>query len=123
MRTLDRGLAWLLVLGGMGHAIGSWTGYRKSPETLLWALSGSVAALLLASLNLLRVGRPHDRPLAWVCFGGCLAHIGVALGFGTVIGNVFDPRALISAIDAAALAALSLLTIAQARSTTPCNAA
>src|SRR5436309_882886 len=37
VRTLDRGLAWLLVLGGMGHAIGSWTGYRKSPETLLWA--------------------------------------------------------------------------------------
>jgi len=123
VRTVDYGLAWLLVLGGLGHAMGSWTGYRHSPETLLWALSGSLAALLLAALNILRVGRPRDRPLAWVCFGGCLGHIGVALGFGTVIGNIFDPRVLINAIDAAALAALSLRTVAQTSRATPSAAA
>ena len=113
LKTVDRGLAWLLVVGALLHAMGSWAGYRNSPATLLWALSGSVEGLLLGALNLLRVGRPHDRPLAWVCFGGCLAHIAVALGFGKVIGNVLDPRVLINAIDAAALAALSLRTVAK----------
>ena len=111
MNTLDRIFGWLLVVGGLLHAWGSWTGYRSSPELLLWAWSGSLAALLLAALNLLRVTRPHDRALAWVSFAGCLAWIAVALGFGKAIGNVLDPRALIHAINAALLAAMSLRTV------------
>ena len=66
MKVLDRVLGWLLVVGGLLHALGSWAAYRNAPPELLWALSGSLAALLLAALNLLRAGRPQDRPLAWV---------------------------------------------------------
>ncbi len=119
MRTLDHVLGWLLVLGGLLHAMGSWTGYGSSPQTLLWALSGSLAALLLAALSLLRVSRPADRPLGWVSLGGCVAWIGVSLGFGSVIGNVLDPRPLIHATNAAALAAMRLRTIIRANGSTP----
>ena len=111
MRIVDRVFGWLLVVGGLLHAGGSWTGYRNTPELLLWALSGSLAALLLAAVNLLRVSRPDDRELAWVSFGGCLAWIAVALGFGKVIANVLDPRALIHATNAVVLAAMSLRTV------------
>jgi hypothetical protein len=78
------------------------------PTLLVWSLSGTLAGLLLASLNLLRTGRPGDRALAWVSFAGCLGWIAVALGFGVASGNVLDVRALTHAINAAVLAALSL---------------
>jgi hypothetical protein len=110
METVDRAFGWLLVVGGLLHAGGSWSGYKGAPETLVWALSGSLAALLLAALNLLRVGRPEDRVLAWVCAGGSIAWVAVALCFGAAIGNVLDPRALIHAVNAAGLAGFSIRT-------------
>ena len=111
MNILDRVFGWLLVIGAGLHAYGSITGYRDDPETLLWSLSGSLAALLLASLNLLRVVRPGDRALALLCLAGNIAWIAIALGFGVVIGNVFDPRALIHAVNALVLAAFSVRSI------------
>lgn len=115
MTTVDRVFGWLLVLGGVLHAYGSWKGYRTTPELLLWAWSGSLAALLLAALNLLRVGRPGDRALAWVCLAGCLAWIAVAMGFGAVIGNPLDPRAVIHAVNAGVLAAMSVRSLMKGR--------
>ena len=47
--------------------------------------------------------------------GGCLAWIAVALDFGIVIGNVFDPRAVIHAVNAAVLAAMSVRTLLKGR--------
>jgi hypothetical protein len=61
---VDRIFGWLLVVGGLLHAAGSWRAFHSDPPQLLWALSGSLAALLVAALNLLRVARPNDRPLA-----------------------------------------------------------
>ncbi len=115
MKMIDRVFGWLLVVGGLLHAIGSWTVLKDKPGELVWALSGSLAALLLAALNLLRVNRPQDRSLAWVCFWGCLAWILVALGFGASIGNLLDPRAVIHASNAAILAGMSLRTLRGAR--------
>jgi hypothetical protein len=112
---LDRTFAWLLVVGGLLHAGGSWRLFHNDPSQLLWALSGSLAALLVAALNLLRVGRPNDRPLAWVSFCASLAWFAVAMGFGAVIGNFADPRVVIHAVNAAALAGLSLRTLTRAR--------
>jgi hypothetical protein len=108
MDAVDRGFGWLLAVGGLLHAVGSWKAYAGQPEVLVWSLSASLAALLLAALNLLRVGRRGDRALAWVCAAGCVAWIGVALGFGAAIGHVLDPRALYHAISAAGLAAFSV---------------
>jgi len=77
----------------------------------------------VAALNLLRVGRPHDRPLAWVCLGGCLGHIAIALGYGAISGNVLDVRVLINALAAAVLAVFSLRTALGIGRTTPRAAA
>ncbi len=114
MRNVDRAFGRLLVLGGLLHSVGSVTVLANKPDVLVWALSGSLAALLLASLNLMRVNRPNDRTLALVCTAGSIAWIFIAIGFGASIGNVLDPRALIHAINAAVLAAFSLRTALRA---------
>jgi hypothetical protein len=111
---LDRTFGWLLVVGALLHAAGSWHAFHNHPPQLLWALSGSLAALLVAALNLLRVGRPTDRPLAWVSFVASLAWLAVAVGFGAVMGHLADPRAVIHGVNAAVLAGLSLRTLMRA---------
>jgi hypothetical protein len=114
MKIVDRIFGWLLVLGSLLHAMGSVAAYRNTPVTLVWALSGTLAGLLVAGLNLLRVSRPHDRALAWTSFAGCLGWLAVDIAFGKAFGNVFDPRVLIHAINAVVLAVLSLRTLALA---------
>src|SRR5437660_6012746 len=105
MKTVDRAFGWLLVLGAILHSIGSIVALRQKPDVLVWALSGSLAALLVAALNLMRVDRPADRTLAWVSAAGTIAWMAVAIGFGAVIGNVLDPRVLYHTIAGAVLAA------------------
>ena len=111
MTTVDRVFGWLLVVGGLLHAVGSWYGLHNNPPQLVWALSGSLAALLVAALNLLRVGRSTDRPLAWTSFAASLAWVVVAIGFGVAIGHPADPRAVFHAVIAAVLAGLSLRSL------------
>jgi len=114
MQTIDRVFGWLLVVGGILHTVGSVRGLAHKPDVLVWALSGSLAALLLAALNLMRVNRPADRALALVCTAGSIAWVGIAVGFGVSIGNALDPRALIHAVNAAVLAGFSIRTVARA---------
>jgi hypothetical protein len=114
MRNVDRVFGWLLVVGGLLHTVGSVTLLANKPDVLVWALSGSLAALLLASLNLMRVNRPNDRTLAWVCTAGSIAWVLIAIGFGASIGNVLDPRAITHAVNAAVLAGFSLRTAVRA---------
>jgi hypothetical protein len=108
MKTLDRVFAWILVLGGVLHGVGSYLGYRHEPMTMFWALSATQLTLLIAAVNLLRLERPGDRPLAWIAFAGSLAWAVGACVFGALIGNVFDPRALVHGVSALGLAAFSL---------------
>jgi len=108
MKILDRCFAALLILGGIGHAFGSYLGYRHQPVTMLWSLSASVLVFVVAALNLLRSGRSNDQPLAWIAFAGSLVWAGLAFTFGLLIGNVFDFRPLMHAIAGLALAAFSL---------------
>jgi hypothetical protein len=108
MRTVDRILAWILVLGGVLHGVGSSLGYKHEPLTLLWALSASLFNLETAAINLLRARRPSDRPLAWIAFAGSLALAASAFTFGALNGNVFDLRALVNGFVALALAGFSL---------------
>jgi len=110
MTTVDRVCGWLLFLGGIGHGLGCLKAYSHNPEMLLWAECTTLAGWLLAGLNLLRVGRPTDRALAWVSFAGCLAWGGMAVAFGRLVGNMLDFRALINLILALTLAAFSLQT-------------
>jgi hypothetical protein len=118
---LDRIFGWLLVVGGLLHAVGSWRAFHSDPPQLVWALSGSLAALLVAALNLLRVERPNDRPLAWVSFAASLAWVAVAVSFGAAIGHLADPRAVIHAVNAGVLAGLSLRTLMRHPEAVPSN--
>lgn len=75
---------------------------------MLWALTGCLAAFLIAAVNLLRVDRPHDRPLAWLSLAGSLAWLVVALRVGQLVGNFLDARAVSNVLNAAVLGAMSM---------------
>ena len=104
----DRILGWLLLIGGVLHGLGSVSSYDFGSPILVWALAGSLAAMLLAALNLMRVNRPADRTIAWVSFAGCLGWIALAAAFGSTLGNPFDPRVLYHVVVTLGLAAFSL---------------
>ena len=108
MKTVDRAFGWLLVLNGLLHAVGAWNANHTRPDVLLWALTGSLAAFLIAAVNLLRVDRPHDRPLAWLSLAGSLAWLVVALRVGQLVGNFLDARVVSNVLNAAVLGAMSL---------------
>src|SRR5262249_9645057 len=107
---LDRIAGSLLLIGALLHGYGSYLAYPSLSSNLVWALSGSVAALLLAGVNLLRVNRPDDRPLAWICFAGCLLWIGVVGAFAATLPNPVDPRPLYHLIVTVVLLVFSLRT-------------
>ena len=108
MAILDRIFGCLLILGGLGHAFGSFHAYGNNPMSLLWALCASLFGFLLAAVNLLRAGRRHDPALAWISFFGCLAWAAFVVWFGAIIGSFADFRVLINLIVTLALAAFSV---------------
>ena len=108
MKVVDQVFGWLLVVSSLLHAVGSYTGYKNQPKVLLWALSATLAGLLLASINLVRVGQPELLSLAWISAFGCLWWMVQALVFGKLLGNIFDFRALIHFVIALVLFAFSL---------------
>jgi hypothetical protein len=110
MKIVDRIFAWILILGGLLHGVGSYIGYKHQPMTMLWSLCATLLTLLIAAINLLRVERPSDRPLAWISFAGSLSWAVAAFSAGLLIGNIFDPRPLMHWISALVLAGFSLKT-------------
>jgi peptidoglycan/LPS O-acetylase OafA/YrhL len=110
-KIVDLALGGLLLLGGVLHAFGSLRAYPSLAPELVWALSGSLAAILLGVLNIVRANRPRDRPLAWITLLGTLCWVAVALAFGAAINNAWDLRVLYHALVATALTALSLRTV------------
>ena len=110
LRLVDRIAGWLLLIGALLHGYGSYRAYPSLSSNLVWALSGSVAALLLAGINLLRVSRPDDRPLAWICLAGSLLWVGVVVAFAATLPNPVDPRPLYHLIVTMVLVVFSLRT-------------
>lgn len=102
MRTVDRTFGCLLVLGSVGHSIGTVRWMPATSDAFVWSLGSSLAAALLGALNLVRAGRPGDRTLAAITAVGTACWMLVAFGFGRSIGNRGDPRALFHALVAAA---------------------
>jgi hypothetical protein len=115
MKTLDRVLGCILILGGVGHTFGSLQFYRHEQLTLLWALSFSLFIFLLGALNLVRAGRPADTTLAWICLVAGLCHIVATLRFGVLISNLFDFRVVLFILVTVGLCAMSLRTIVRNR--------
>jgi hypothetical protein len=108
MKIIDRIFAWILVLGGLLHGWGSFRMYAHEPMTLLWSLCATALTLLVAAINLLRVARPGDRPLAWISFAGSLSWAIAAFAAGVLIHDVFDPRPMMHWVTALVLAGFSL---------------
>jgi hypothetical protein len=115
LKILDRVLGSILILGGVGHTLGSLQFYKNDQMTLLWSLSDSLFILLLGALNLVRAGRPGDTTLAWICLVAGLCHIASTLRFGTLIGNFFDFRVVLFILVTLGLCAMSVRTIVSNR--------
>lgn len=97
----------LMAAATAGHFLGTLTLVEHGTTLFVWSLAGVLAAALLVALNVMRIGRPNDRTLAWTCLVGCLCWVAIALMFGQSVGNLFDPRALFHAFAALGLAVLS----------------
>jgi hypothetical protein len=97
-KNLDRTFGVLLMLGAVGHTLGSFKTYGSQPIVLLWALCASVLVVLLGAINLLRVNRPADAALAWICVGAMVCWLACTLAFGHLLGNLFDFRIMIFAV-------------------------
>ena len=115
MRAADRTLAILLILGGVGHSIGSYQAYKPNQMELLWALCASLFVFLLGTINLLRASRPTDGTLGWICLFALLSWIPTMLRFGQLAGNMFDIHAVFFMLLTLGLCGFGLQTIRTAR--------
>jgi hypothetical protein len=111
LKILDRILSCLLILGGIGHTLGSLLGYKNDQMTLLWSLCASLFVFLFAALSLIRAGRPNDTALAWVCLVAGLCWIAASLRFGVLIGNLLDFRPFIFVVLSLGLCAFCVRTL------------
>lgn len=121
MRLLDRVFGWLLLLGTALHCFSAYFHYKANPEVLLLAEADNLAGLLLAGMNILRVGRPLDRQLGWLSFAGCLGWLAISLGLAYQVDDILNPRTLIHGTIALVLAFMSLRTALGKASIPPIN--
>ncbi|MGA3011476.1 MAG: hypothetical protein ABSD72_14550 [Terracidiphilus sp.] len=110
MKIVDRIFSLILIVGGLLHGAGTFMLYKNAPMTMLWSLCAAVLALLIATINLLRVERPSDRPLAWICFASSLTWAIAAFTAGVLIENIFDWSPLMHWVTALVLTGFSLRT-------------
>lgn len=111
LRTVDRIFGGLLVLAACGHSVGTILWTQPMSGIFVWSLGSSLAALLVATLNIVRAGRPDDKPLAVITLIGTGCWALVAFGFGKSIGNIFDPRALVHMVISIVLVIFSAFTL------------
>ena len=94
LHTLIWALAWLLVVGALLHAFGSYRLLDHKSGEFVWSLGSSLAAVLVAAFNLLMLSHPAEGTIALIACLSALAWAAVAYGFGRSIGKFFDPRVL-----------------------------
>lgn len=111
LKTLDRILSCLLILGGVGHTLGSLQFYKSDQMTMLWSLCTSLFIFMLGAVSFIRAGRPQDSALAWVCLVAGLCWIAASLRFGLLIGNLLDFRLLVFGVVTLGLCAFCVRTL------------
>ena len=94
MKTLDRVFGWLLILGALGHTMGTIIWTKPMSDLFIWSMGAALAAFVLGALNIVRAGRPGDRAIAAIATAGTFLWMLVALDFGISIHHVTDPRPL-----------------------------
>jgi uncharacterized BrkB/YihY/UPF0761 family membrane protein len=103
MRRVELGLCVLLALGGLAHLGGTFAGYEAGTEMFVWSVSATAFVFTIVFLHVLRILRPSDLPVAYAAVVTTIVWIVIALGFGSAVGDVADPRALTHVIISAAL--------------------
>ncbi|HKD79789.1 MAG TPA: hypothetical protein VKH81_08860 [Candidatus Angelobacter sp.] len=61
MKILDRIFAWLLLLLGCIHCVAAFLVHKTLTLDVIWFVSGGLAQIFGALLNLVRAARPEDR--------------------------------------------------------------
>lgn len=108
MKNLDRVFCYLLLLGGVGHSLGTLQAYGAKPELMLWSLCASCFIFLLGTVNLVRAGRHGDNTLGWITLVFNLVWMVATIRFGLLIGNMADPRVIGFIVITLVLAGMSL---------------
>jgi hypothetical protein len=109
MTSIRYAMCALLALGNIGHIFGTFQGYRVGTEVFVWSLSGAAFVACVIVLNLFALSGRKDHLLAAAI--ASILWAGLALAFGSAVGNILDPRALAHAVPAAVLALLNLLAL------------
>jgi hypothetical protein len=111
VKQIDRIFGCLLLVGTVGHTIGTILWTQPMSPLFIWSLGSSLSTALLGALNLVRAGRPGDKTLAAITAIGT-ACLGIhAFAFGVSIGNVLDPRPLFHIVVSVVLVFFSVRTL------------
>lgn len=94
MKVIDRVFGCLLILGALGHTIGTILWTTPMSGIFVWSLGAALAAFILGALNIVRAGRPGDRAVAAIATVGTFLWMVLALTFGISIHHIADPRPL-----------------------------
>jgi hypothetical protein len=111
MRKIDLTFGWLMILGCIGHTLGTMKYYTALSDVWVWSLGTSLAGFILGALNVLRATRSPDKAVAAITLPGSAAFVLIAIGFGVAIHNLGDPRVIGNVVIATALALFSLSTL------------
>ena len=111
LKVIDRIFACLLILGWVGHTIGTILWTPPMSGIFIWSLGAALAVYLLGALNLIRAGRPNDKTLAAITLIGTACWAALAFTFGESIHNLLDPRPLSHVIISIVLVIFSAMTL------------
>lgn len=113
LRVIDGIFGVLLALAAGAHTVGTILCTQPMSGIFIWSLGSSLAAFLLAALNLVRAGRPEDKTLAVIAAVGTTCWAQVAFAFGLSIHNICDPRPLGHVTISFVLVLFSILTLSR----------
>ena len=122
LKVIDRIFGCLLILGGVGHTIGTILWTPPMSGIFIWSLGAALAVYLLGALNLIRAGRPNDKALAAITLVGTACWAVLAFTFGKSIHNLLDPRPLSHVIISIILVIFSAMTLWHSPSSKQANA-
>ncbi len=112
MKRIDYLFAALLILFSAGHGfLGTLAADGWNSSASVWSFSGSVAAWLVAAINILRTGRPHDKGVAVIALAGSLSWIGLMAWLAVVAHMISDVRIWLFVGTAAGLVGFSIRTL------------
>lgn len=108
-KKLDYFLCVALILFSAGHGIlGTLVSMGWQTPDAVWSFSGSVAAWLIAALNILRIKRPSDMLVISLALAGNLAWVGLMIWLGIVADMFLDVRLWLFVLTVVGLAAFSV---------------